>query len=78
MGWMLLAGGLVGAVLEKKVGPLLLVAPYAWIGGRFGRAIGWTDDDDCNWTGLGEWARITHPPRKLSTLAMPINNAGVS
>jgi len=26
MGWILLAGGLVGAVVEKKVGPLLVVA----------------------------------------------------
>jgi len=72
MGWILLAGGLVGPVVEKKVGPLLVVAPYAWMGGRLGRAIGCTGEVDCNWTGLGEWARMTHPPKKLSTLAMPI------
>jgi hypothetical protein len=67
-----LAGGLVGAVVEKKVRPLLVVAPYAWMGGRLGKAIGCADEADCNWTGLGECASMTHPPRKLSTLAMPI------
>jgi hypothetical protein len=54
MGWILLAGGLAGAVVEKKVRPLLVVAPYAWIGGRLGKAIGCADEVDCNWTGLGE------------------------
>ena len=70
----MLAGGLVGTGVEKKVRPLDGFAPYAWIGGRPGRMVGGTDDEeaDCNWTGLGEWARMTHPPRKLSRLAMPI------
>jgi hypothetical protein len=74
MGCTLLTGGLLGAVVEKKVGPLLLVPPYAWMAGRLGRATGGTDEAevDCGWTGLGECARMTHPPRKLSTLAIPI------
>ena len=73
MGWMLEAGGLVGTGVEKKVMPLEVVALYGWMGGRPGRAVGWfAAAADWFWPGLGEWARMTHPPRKLSTLAMPI------
>jgi hypothetical protein len=64
---------LPGEVVEKKAGPLLLVPPYAWMGGKVERTVGGTDAEvDCGWTGLGECARMIHPPRKLSTLAMPI------
>jgi hypothetical protein len=69
----LLAEELPGAAVEKKVMPLEVLAPYAWMGGEFGKAEdGWIGVPDWNWTGLGECARMTHPPRKLSTLAMPI------
>jgi hypothetical protein len=70
---MLVAGALLGAGVEKKVRPLEVVALYGWMGGRPGRAVGWTAEvADVVWTGLGEWARMTHPPRKLITLAIPI------
>jgi hypothetical protein len=48
MGCTLLLVELPGAVVEKKVGPLLLVPPYAWMGGRVDRTVGETDAEvDC-------------------------------
>ena len=73
MGWMLVAGE-IGRRRGGEEGRAIVGGGAVGLDGRQAGQGGRLDrcEVDCDWTGLGEWARMTHPPRKLSTLAMPI------